>query len=205
MVGNTPEEIFNAAGIFLGTNLGLEGVIDKSVIDDISRAAEPSGPGARDEVLVRFRDSASRDRVMGCAAKLAPFIDAEGKPTAGLRIEVPLHLRPTFKLLFRYGQTLRTRHGPGTRRHVKFDDHLRSLYLNVKLPGDENWSRVSAEVARRGLATKDVASNAALERRLDIGGPPCNRVRAASVAEPPVAGNQRSAWSTRRTASLSSS
>ena len=91
MRGITNDDIYNQAGIFLGTNLGLEGAIDNSAIESITRVTAPSGPGVRDEALIRFRESKDRDLVMGRAARLAPFVDAEGRPTAGLRIEVPTH------------------------------------------------------------------------------------------------------------------
>ena len=182
--GNSRLELWRAAGAFVTQNLGLTDLAE-SVFEDVSKVALPSGPGVKDEVLVRFKDPTVRDSVIGSSAKLAPFRDANGRPTAGIRIEVPPHLQTEFRALFRYGQLLRTRHGPGTRRHVKFDDAQSGLFLNAKLPGDENWSRISVDVARRGLRARDQVMNGALERRLDISGPPHDRQRSASTSHPP--------------------
>ena len=204
--GNNNDELWEAAGIFLGTNLGLQGKLDKSNIEAISRVTLPSGPGVRLEALVLFTDKDVRDMVLGSAAKLAAYINAEGKPTAGMRIEVPRHLQTDFRILFKYGQGLRTCHGQGTRRHVKFCDVDCSLFLNVKLPGDEGWSRVSTEVAKRGLRAKNKASDGELERRLDITGEPLDRPRSASTSSAATTRSNSpstSAWSTRRTESTS--
>lgn len=75
---------------------------------------------------------------------------------------------------------------------------IKSIFLNVKLPGDDRWGKVSIEVATRGMRAKDSLNDDQLERRLDITGPSRDppRLRAASVADPPPS---TSAW-TRRTA-----
>ena len=202
--GRTREEIWNAANFFFKDNLALENQIAESMIESIDRVEIPSGPGVRLEALVVFKDSANRDTVMGAASKLSGFIDSNNKPAAGIRMEVPARLRPVFRTLFRYGQTLRQRHGPGTRRHVKFDDTLRSLYLNAKLPGDEQWTRVSFDVARRGIRARQVREDVDVER---FNGPRFqdDRPRAASVG---AVGQERATpmqtdtWTGRRTESV---
>lgn len=145
---------------------------------------------------------------MGAASKLSSFIDVNGKATAGMRMEVPSRLQQSFRVLFKYGQNLRARHGQGTRRHVKFCDLERNLFLNIKLPGDEGWSKVSLEVAMRGMRARETMSNGQLERRLDITGPFTSqpRPRASSTAGPsgPPPPTQASAW-TRRSGGSSSS
>lgn len=187
--------------------------ITEAMIVDVSRPDVPSGPGTNQEALVRFKLTSDRDTVMGSSAKLAGFSDNQGKPTAGIRLKVPPRLRTAFRVLFRYGQALRRRHGQGMRRHIKFDDTERNLFLNVKLPGDEKWSRVSLEVARRGLRARDLASDGDLERRLDIGGPLADgdRPRAMSLStdngNPPAARQSGptpsgSSWTGRRSGSL---
>ena len=203
--GQTRDELWHSAGLFLGNNLGLEGRIDKNSVESITRVEIPSGPGVSQEALVRFSDVALRDIVMGAASKLAPFLDQNGRATAGMRMEVPPRLQQSFRVLFKYGQSLRARHGPGTRRHVKFSDVDKSLFLNVKLPGDEQWSKVSLEVARRGIRARETIDDGQLERRLDITGPlrETQRPRAASTAGPPPP-TQASAW-TRRSGGSSSS
>ena len=171
VLGTSSQELWTSAGTFMRYKLDLEGRIANSMIESITRVDIPSGPGAVNEVLIRFRDIAARDMVMGTAAKLANCIDNDGKPTAGIRLEVPPHLQADFRTLFRLGQSLRSRHGQGTRRHVKFNDDDQSLFLNVKLPDDEHWSRVSVQMAKRSLASRPVLGDEDLERRLDLGGP----------------------------------
>ena len=206
--GSTKDSLWEAAGIFLGTNLGMEGKLNATSIESITRVEIPSGPGVRDEVLVRFKEITLRDMVMGAASKLSSFIDVNGKATAGMRMEVPSRLQQSFRVLFKYGQNLRARHGQGTRRHVKFCDLERNLFLNIKLPGDEGWSKVSLEVAMRGMRARETMSNGQLERRLDITGPFTSqpRPRASSTAGPsgPPPPTQASAW-TRRSGGSSSS
>ena len=85
------------------------------------------------------------------STNLATCTDHEGKPTAGIRLEIPDELADSFCLLSRFGTRLRARHGPGTKRHIKFDDYSGSLYSNVKLPGDESWTRVTVPMASDDL------------------------------------------------------
>ena len=85
---------------------------------------------------------ATRDLV----ARLAPNL-AKAAPIGGLRpgirLEVPRNLLPTFKLLERHGHLLRGRHGPELKRHIKFDDAEQGLVMDVKLPGEDEWVRMT--------------------------------------------------------------
>lgn len=204
--GVSKNELWAATGDFLKKKLELQHTLRDDMVEAVSRVEIPSGPGAIDEVCVLFAEAQYRDLVTGAASKLSTFVDPDGKPTAGIRIEVPTRLLPTFRILFKFGQGLRSRHGPGTRRHVKFDDAERTLFLNVKLPGDESWSRVSADVAKRGLRSRALLTDAELEKRLDLNGPHIGlgRPRAASTAGSSGSSNlfpQR--WPGRRTESTS--
>ena len=145
-----------------------------------------------------------KPKIYGAATKLAPFIDDSGKPTAGMRIEVPSHLQRDFRILFKFGQTLRAKHGAGTRRHVKFDDVERTLFLNARLPGDDAWSRISVDVAKKGLRARELVSDDEVGRRFDISGPLAQRPRAASSSLRQAPTPQPSAWTTRRPDSISS-
>lgn len=197
--GEVRETLWLNSGNFIAGNLGLN--IGESLIEDVYRPEVPSGPGAKREVVIVFKQTQSRDSVMGASAKLAPFIDGAGRPTAGIRLEIPASLRQQFGLLFRYGQALRARHGAGFRRHIKFDDLDKALFLNVKLPGDEAWSKVTADVARRGLRSRETIRSNELERRLDVNGPlSLDRPRAASSSLPMQLGSptRPTPWTGRR-------
>ena len=184
-VDGQDEEMWRLTGEFIASKLCLQVTEDK--IEDVYRPSMKSGPGVLNEVVVVFVLASTRDMVMGASAKLAPYVDGSGKPTAGIRIQVPSALKSHFGVLFRYGQVLRTRHGIGFRRHIKFNDIDRALFLNVKLPGDETWSRVSYEVARRGLRARETLRDNDLERRLDVNGPSAaGRPRASSESSVPM-------------------
>ena len=121
-------------------------------IEEIYRVNEKVQPDRiKDEVVVNFFDKRKRDIVFSNAPGLASAIDAEGRPTAGLRLEIPPEIDDTFRLLSRFGTRLRARHGDGTKRHIRFDEFAGSLYVNVKLPEDVTWTRVTPEMARQDL------------------------------------------------------
>ena len=84
-----------------------------------------------------------------CGKNLAPFKDEQGWPTAGLRLEYPGYLAQDFRCLEWYGREMHLKHGPGTRRNVKFDDEEESLYLDVCLPGQEFWHKITPCEAKR--------------------------------------------------------
>ena len=201
--GDSKEEIWRATQTFLTTNLRLGNSISENMIEDIVAARIPSGPGVDREAIITFKDARTRDLVMGSASKLAEYIDSNGKPTAGMRMEIPSFLQQEFRVLFRYGQTLRTRHGVGTRRHVKFDEMEKSLYLNVRLPRDDRWSLVSLEMAKRGLRTKELIDGDRLEQRLDIGGPIQDKPRSMSLGDNAGQPPGSSGWTGRRAESVS--
>ena len=207
--GVTREQLWKGAGEFMSVNLGLGLRIGEEMIESIQRPEVPSGPATKDEVIVLFKNMSVRDSVMGASAKLAAFIDDTGRPTAGIRLEVPPSLRAEFGTLFKFGRIMRARHGNGTRRHVKFDDSEQTLFLNLKLPGDDVWSKVSVDVARRGLRARESITDGALERRLDPTGPlEPPRQRPASVSSfgpPSTASTSRTGpmWTGRRSESMS--
>ena len=65
-----------------------------------------------------------------------------------MRIDYPAFLGPTFRDLEWYGAFLRRVHGPGTRRNIKFDEERTSLYMDVAVPHQKEWLRVSPQMAR---------------------------------------------------------
>ena len=209
IIGSTRDLLWKAVGEFLFNNLKLDGRIQNPMIEEVTKVVLPSGPRVRDEVLVTFSTDEVRDMVLGQVSNLSPYVDDDRRATAGVRMEVPKRLTQEFRVLFKYGQNLRARHGDGTRRHVKFDDENKSLFLNVKLPGDDSWSKVSPAVARRGLRARQALTDGELERRLDITGPlqPISRPRASSSADQPMLAPPTLAapWNARRSESISMS
>ena len=100
------------------------------------------------EVLVAFKDAQLRDTIIGRSGMLSEMVNKQenNRPTAGIRVVVPEHMRRVGKLLGEYGRRIRHKH-KGTKHHIKFDDAEHCLFLNVKLQGDNFWSRVYEENA----------------------------------------------------------
>ena len=142
--------LWKGVGEFLHKALGIpESDIGPEDIESVTAIPEPryTAGNLNKEALVTFYCPRKRDVVVANSPNLSNLMD-NGVPTAGLRLEIPNELMSQFRLLTRFGTRLRARHGAGTKRHVKFDDIEGSLYMNIKLPGDESWSKVSVETAR---------------------------------------------------------
>ena len=77
---------------------------------------------------VVFSSARERDLVQSYAANLA---NHDGR--AGIRMELPEHLRGLFKLFEAHGAELRKRY-PGLKRAIKYDDASQSLCMDVKMP-----------------------------------------------------------------------
>ena len=87
------------------------------------------------------------------------------RPTAGIRVLVPQHLRGVGKLLEEYGRRLRQRHR-GAKHHIKFDDVEKSLFLNIRLKEDKTWTRVYQETAENWVRQQRREEAASLNKRL---------------------------------------
>ena len=168
VTGSTEEELWGNVGEFLHGPLALP---ETAVGQDDVEAVFPVDDGIRpenvkDEVVIRFKNSRTRDMVMSSSINLASCVGRDGRPTAGTRLELPHELKDTFRLLSRFGTRLRARHGEGTKRHVRFDDFAGSLYTNVKLPGDDSWTRVTPEMAASDLEASMKEENEMNQKRL---------------------------------------
>ena len=166
--GSTEEEMWGNAGEFLHGPLAIP---ETDICQDDVEAVFPVNDHVRpesikNEVVIRFKDTRTRDMVMLSSVNLATCVGPDGKPTAGTRLELPEELKDTFRLLSRFGTRLRARHGVGTKRHVKFDDYSGSLYTNVKLPGDTSWTKVTPEMAASDLEASLSEENALNQKRL---------------------------------------
>ena len=169
VTGSSEEEMWEGVGEFIHDVLmvSTRGVGQ----DDIESIRRPQGPappgtGDRKEVIVTFYDKWKRDTVVASSPNLSEMIDQAGRPTAGVRLEIPEELEDTFRMLNRFGTRLRARHGAGTKRHIKFDDFTGSLFTNIKLPGDDKWSRITADMAREDLQASLQEENNCTKKRL---------------------------------------
>ena len=159
----------NAARNFFETVLEIPVSIVKSLcIERVDKVQQARRSRIQDEVRVVFSTSKERDLVQSYAVNLAK---SNGK--AGIRMELPEHLRGLFKLFEAHGASLRQRF-PGLRRSIKYDDVSQSLCMDVKMPEKDKWHRIGEaemrEIARRhggGVKSDDpVSAEEAEDRRI---------------------------------------
>lgn len=122
--------------------------IARMAIDFVRRVSGARRSKIEDEVLVRFTEMSDRDVIKSYSSNLSKHI---GK--AGIRLEVPTHLRHVFRLLETHAAELRKCH-PGTKWSIKFDDIEMSLALDVKVSEVDGWMRITPEAARKSRAQR---------------------------------------------------
>ena len=101
-----------------------------------------------------FTTVAARDLVQSYARNLADQVDPNNKPLAGLRMEIPERLLGDFKGLEQYGHAMHTKHGKEFKRHIKMDDSLKQLYMDVYLPRPKAWARVDMSLVKKDNANR---------------------------------------------------
>ena len=168
-IENTSQQtLWKGVGEFLHTKLCVPeaevGPDDIEAIVAIPNSKHTQG-NLNKEALVTSFCQRKRDTVVSHAPNLAKLMD-KGAPTAGIRLEIPESLMGHFRLLSRFGTRIRARHGLGTKRHIKFDDVDGTLFMNIKLPGDETWSKVSVETAKIDLEKTAKEESATILRRI---------------------------------------
>ena len=119
--------------------------IRQSEIADVRRRRQGKRSPAQ-KVLVVFVDTETRDRVQSYAKNLASYI-VNGKPTATVRPDVPMHLGGVHKTLLQYGHALKGRYGAGFRRNIRFEDAEHTFCIDVCLKNGGDWITISYERA----------------------------------------------------------
>ena len=172
--GETIEQLWVNTGDFLHDVLEIaENEMDQTKIEQIQRSTDqPPRADSRikDEIVVTFLTAAARDLVLRSSSRLSKMRDADGNPTAGVRIHIPNKLRGIFNLLERYGHFMRQKHGKGTKTHIKFDESDLSLFTNIKLPGESEWARITPAFARKTMRDRDASMSESLGSRYGVGG-----------------------------------
>ena len=107
-----------------------------------SRLATDRPSNVRDEVLVHFKSARERDDVRTFAKNLE-------KKVRGLRLEIPDHLWPSFRVLQQLGYELKQRN-PALRRNILFDDENRDLKMDISTDST-TWKTVLPDHARKSL------------------------------------------------------
>ena len=146
-------------------------VVRRARITDIVRVRSSPQSISYLEILVSFEDAAERDYYFSRARNLATYRDESGNPTAGVRMDIPPHLMATFRLLNDHGFDIKKAHGKETRKYVKFDDIRGSLYLEIKLPGQQNWVKVSPDQVRSFGEEKDKLDYSSIRKGMLLANP----------------------------------
>ena len=150
--GETEEEMKSSLREFFAVKLKIPtaDMLDEDVVH-VRRVRQRRGRDNLGEVIVVFSGIEARDRVTSYARNLGQYVDSKGKPTAGIRFEIPDHLTGVHKCLLQYAHALWVKHGkdPDFKRNVRFNDADMSFSLDVKLPGKLKWMTVSHERASK--------------------------------------------------------
>ena len=156
IAGRTREELESNLRDFLNRALGITGErMDELGIERMERTGIPDNETVHNELRIILSSTEARDYIYSRGPRLARYVDEDKKPTAGFRVEVPDYLAGEWRLLDDLGYRLKREHGPGTKKYIKYDDYNYSLYLEVRLPGSSNWTRISPESADRMKRKKD--------------------------------------------------
>ena len=146
--GRSEQELTKEVGLFCREALGVTEAEQSDLeIKGIRRVRSAPASKVHNEVLVTFADPDQRDFIFSKGNMLSEFI-SDGKPTAGMRMDIPANLVDTHKLLNDLGYQIKRRFGSSTRKYVKFDSANEDLFLEVRLPDSYNWLRITPQMAR---------------------------------------------------------
>ena len=195
--GETEREIWVGLHDFLRTKLHVPTTeLKEEDIVSVRRMRGGRGRGRQPqrEVVVVFQDVETRDRVCSFVRNLAPFVDDQGLPTAGVWMYVLAHLGGVHKALLQYGFKMQEKYGSQFKRNIRFDDAEHSLCIDVKIPGNSRWVTVSHAHALADCRawTKNV-ENAQQDLLSSCPAPlPHDAPLAISTAEPMIQGSTSS-------------
>ena len=107
ILGDTEEELRESLGDFLDNKLCMPtNDVLPSKIEHIRRVRLRRRKQNIGEVIVLFKDIEVRDRVSSFARNLAEFADPKGKPTAGIRFDIPDHLSGVHNMVMQCGPNM---------------------------------------------------------------------------------------------------
>ena len=124
---------------------------DEVNIDTIRQAVEqPARSKIRQEFIVTFADRESRDTVKSYARELAHF-----KGAAGLRLDIPDHLKGFHKVLEEHAYAMINLYGKDVKRNIKFDDRSENLMMDIRLPNSARWHNITVKQALEARKIKE--------------------------------------------------
>ena len=173
--GKTQEELLRSLDEFVLTKLKVpSGLLCNEDINFIRPVRATKRNKLPNEVLVSFSTVDARDLVHSYARNLGDWVGEDGKPLAGLRLEIPERLISDFKSCEQYGHAMKKKHGVGFKRHTKMDDSRLCIYMDMYLPAQKAWVRVDMDVVTKDntnrLANSAKLTDADLLSTVDDGG-----------------------------------
>ena len=184
--GGSDTEVRREALRFIHSKLLVpETACSDSKVVRVRRTRQPRRKNANvnNEVLITFDDRLTRDDVASHGRNLAGYVNDRGVATAGMRMNYPDHLSEDFRVLEWYGAEMRRMHKEGTKRNIKFNDDVSGLCVDVKLPTDEEWYRVTPEMARDLKKKRAAGEHDRIRRTLEN---PGQQGRVSSLLRQPV-------------------
>ena len=146
VLGETESELRESLKEFFFVKLNMPAnCVKDEEIEQVRRVRLRRGGQNQNEILVLFSDIETRDRTVSYARNLAPFIDQKGKPTAGVRFDIPDHLTGVHKSLLQYGHALWAKHNkdPDFKRNIRYDDTEKTFVMDIKFPSKLEWVTVT--------------------------------------------------------------
>ena len=122
---------------------------DQIGIESIRRVQQARRSRVENEILVKFASIEERDVIQSFAPNLS-----RSNGNAGVRLDIPAHLRSDFRLLEAHGGLLRAKF-KDLKRSIKFEDTLMGLVMDVRLTDGDEWERITPNDARRSKAARD--------------------------------------------------
>lgn len=148
MGDNDEERLLELCNFAHNVLLIEDGDFDGGDVHQIRKIKTLRTAAIKNECIVIFKDTETRDFFLSHAKNLASARNADDNTKYNIRLEIPGHLMECFKTLDRHGHILKGIHGQDFRRHVKMDDQNESLYLDVRVKQGEQWERVYPEFAK---------------------------------------------------------
>ena len=116
-------------------------VADSVSLDTMRKAAhQPARSKVRNEYIITFAEREERDAIK--SRELAAF-----RGEAGLRLEVPEHLKGHLKILEEHAYAMIDLYGREVKRNIKFDDRCDDLMIDIKLPHSPKWHNITMKQA----------------------------------------------------------
>ena len=129
--------------------------IDLLGVEKITRIRNQPGKRVHNEIRVQMSRPWARDHVASKGKLLSEYVDQDNRPMAGIRMDVLDFLSGDFKTLDRYGLRMKNIHRRGTKRYIKYDEPNMGLILELRMPGDLTWLKITPAMAREFVDASD--------------------------------------------------